>query len=78
MKLATTTVIPYVDEVHTVIETSAYLAAAKDAGMTAEEQQVVVDLIAAHPKVQRFVSCQQFVYTLVASGLVDAVLCANG
>lgn len=50
MKLATTTVIPYVDEVHTVIETSAYLAAAKDAGMTAEEQQVVVDLIAANPE----------------------------
>ncbi|KQT31402.1 addiction module toxin RelE [Sphingomonas sp. Leaf412] len=32
-----------------VIETSAYLAAAKDAGMTVEEQQAVVDLIAAKP-----------------------------
>jgi hypothetical protein len=50
MKLAPTTVIPYADGVHTVIETSAYLAAAKDAGMTAEEQQVVVDLIAANPE----------------------------
>ena len=50
MALATTTVIPYIDDVHTVIETSAYLAAAKDAGMTAEEQQLVVDLIAANPE----------------------------
>ena len=34
-----------------VIETNAYLAAAKDAGMSAEEQQMVVDLIAANPEV---------------------------
>ena len=31
-----------------VIETNAYLAAAKDAGMSADEQQAVVDLIAAN------------------------------
>lgn len=35
---------------HTVIETAAYIAAAKDAGMTADEQAVVVDLIAANPE----------------------------
>lgn len=33
-----------------VIETNAYLAAAKDAGMSADEQQAVVDLIAANPE----------------------------
>ncbi len=33
-----------------VIETNAYLAAAKDVGMSAEEQQMVVDLIAANPE----------------------------
>ncbi|WP_226948724.1 type II toxin-antitoxin system RelE/ParE family toxin [Rhizorhabdus wittichii] len=35
---------------HTVIETAAYLAAAKDAGMDAAEQAAVVDLIAANPE----------------------------
>jgi len=33
-----------------VIETNAYLAAAKDVGMSTEEQQMVVDLIAANPE----------------------------
>lgn len=33
-----------------VIETNAYLAAAKNAGMSAEEQAGVVDLIAANPE----------------------------
>ncbi len=33
-----------------VIETNAYLAAAKDVGMSAEEQQTVVNLIAANPE----------------------------
>ncbi|WP_244650374.1 type II toxin-antitoxin system RelE/ParE family toxin [Sphingomonas sp. CFBP 13706] len=33
-----------------VIETNAYLTAAKDVGMSAEEQQMVVDLIAANPE----------------------------
>jgi hypothetical protein len=50
MKLALSTVIPYIGIVHTVIETPAYLAAAKDAGMSADELQVVVDLIAANPE----------------------------
>lgn len=35
---------------HSVIETPAYLAAAKDAGMGEAEQQAVVDLIAANPE----------------------------
>jgi len=35
---------------HTVIETNAYLAAAKDAGMGDEERAAVVDLIAANPE----------------------------
>lgn len=35
---------------HTVIETNAYLAAAKDAGMGEEERNAVVDLIAANPE----------------------------
>lgn len=35
---------------HSVIETNAYLAAVKDVGMGAEEQQAVVDLIAANPE----------------------------
>lgn len=34
----------------TVIETNAYLAAAKDAGMTADEMAAVVDLIASNPE----------------------------
>jgi hypothetical protein len=33
-----------------VIETNAYLAAAKDVGMSADEQQMVVNLIAANPE----------------------------
>lgn len=36
---------------HTVIETHAYIAAAKDAGMTAEEMASVVNVIAANPLV---------------------------
>jgi hypothetical protein len=35
---------------HTVIETNAYIAAAKDAGMTADEMAAVVDLIASNPE----------------------------
>jgi len=35
---------------HAVIETNAYLAAAKGAGMSADEQAAVVDLIAANPE----------------------------
>lgn len=33
-----------------VIETNAYIVAAKDAGMSADEQQAVVDMIAANPE----------------------------
>ncbi|KQM98398.1 addiction module toxin RelE [Sphingomonas sp. Leaf25] len=33
-----------------VIETNAYLAAAKDVGMDADEQRAIVDLIAANPE----------------------------
>lgn len=36
---------------HTVIETNAYLAAAKDAGMGEDERDAIVDLIAADPQV---------------------------
>jgi hypothetical protein len=35
---------------HAVIETKAYLAAADDAGMSAEERAAVVDIIAADPE----------------------------
>lgn len=35
---------------HAVIETAAYLAAAKDAGMSADEMAAVVDRIAADPE----------------------------
>ena len=34
---------------HTVVETKAYLAAAKVAGMSEEERQAVVDAVAADP-----------------------------
>lgn len=41
---------PYQTAMHTVIETAAYIAAAKDAGMTVAEMTAVVDLIAANPE----------------------------
>jgi hypothetical protein len=34
---------------HTIIETAAYLSAASDAGMTEEERNAVVDMLAANP-----------------------------
>jgi hypothetical protein len=34
---------------HTIIETAAYLTAASDAGMTDEERNAVVDVLAANP-----------------------------
>jgi len=34
---------------HTVIETAAYLSAASDAGMTDDERNAVVDVLAANP-----------------------------
>ena len=48
--LAAYTAMPYIECMHTVIETNAYVAAAKDAGMTADEMAAVVDLIAANPE----------------------------
>lgn len=36
--------------VHTVVETKAYIAAAKVAGMSEEEMQAVVDAVAADPE----------------------------
>jgi hypothetical protein len=35
---------------HTVVETKAYLAAADDAGMSEEEREAVVNIIAANPQ----------------------------
>jgi hypothetical protein len=43
------TALPYSGAVHTVIETAAYLRAARGAGMSLEEQVAVVDAIAANP-----------------------------
>ena len=40
---------PYIFPVHTIIETAAYLSAASDAGMTEEERNAVVDMLAANP-----------------------------
>lgn len=48
--LADATAMPYQNHMQTVIETNAYLAAAKDAGMSADEMIAVVDLIAANPE----------------------------
>ncbi|SNS37659.1 type II toxin-antitoxin system RelE/ParE family toxin [Sphingopyxis indica] len=36
---------------HAVIETNAYLSAAKDAGMSDHERTAVVDMIAANPQI---------------------------
>ncbi|TMJ13776.1 MAG: addiction module toxin RelE [Alphaproteobacteria bacterium] len=35
---------------HTVVETNAYLSAARDAGMDEEEREAVVDILAANPE----------------------------
>lgn len=48
--LAIHAALPYIWVVHTVIETNAYLAAAKDAGMGEDECIAIVDLIAANPQ----------------------------
>jgi hypothetical protein len=47
--LAHTTAMPYQNCMQTVIETNAYLSAAKDAGMATDEMTAVVDLLAANP-----------------------------
>lgn len=44
------TAMPYISYMRSVIETQAYLASAKDAGMSAEEMAAVVDMIAANPE----------------------------
>lgn len=44
------TVSPYNMLMHTVIETPSYIAAAKDAGMSADEMAAVVNTIAANPE----------------------------
>lgn len=41
---------PYMTVMQVVVETNAYLSAAKEAGMSEEERIVVVDLIAADPE----------------------------
>jgi len=42
---------PYRRAVHTVIETNAYLSAARSLGMSSDEMAAVVDLIAANPMI---------------------------
>lgn len=42
---------PYKGSVHTVVETKAYIAAAKDAGMSEQEMQAVIDAVAVDPEV---------------------------
>jgi phage-related minor tail protein len=42
---------PYTNHMHAAIETSAYRSACKDAGMSEEEMQAVVDIVAADPMV---------------------------
>lgn len=44
------TALPYKRAMHTVIETDAYLSAAKDAKMSDDERKAAVDLIAADPQ----------------------------
>jgi len=41
---------PYKRPVHAVVETKAYIAAAKGAGMSEEDMQAVVDAVAADPE----------------------------
>lgn len=42
---------PYMMKMQAVIETNAYLSAAKDAGMSDDERTAVVDMIAANPQI---------------------------
>lgn len=48
--LASHTALPYISVMQTVVETSAYIASAKDAGMSAGEMTAVVDILAANPE----------------------------
>jgi hypothetical protein len=49
MTLALHTALPYRLGVHTVIETNAYLAAARDAGLGPDELAAIVEILAANP-----------------------------
>lgn len=44
-----TTALPYINRMHTVIETNEFLSAARKAGMTETERFAAVDIIAANP-----------------------------
>ncbi|MCE7798260.1 type II toxin-antitoxin system RelE/ParE family toxin [Sphingobium sufflavum] len=44
------TALPYKLDMQSVIETSAYLSAAKDAGMNEDERAAVIDVIASNPE----------------------------
>jgi hypothetical protein len=48
--IANHTAMPYILVMQTVIETDAYLRAAKDAGMSGEEMTAAVDLVADNPE----------------------------
>lgn len=48
--LAQATAMPYMRPMQTVVETKAYVSAAKDAGMSEEEMQAVVNTVAADPR----------------------------
>lgn len=48
--LAEATAMPYTRPMQTVVETKAYISAAKDAGMSEEEMQAVVNTVAADPQ----------------------------
>ena len=48
--IATDTAMPYMMAMQTVIETIAYVAAAKDAGMSDDEMTAVVNTIATNPE----------------------------
>lgn len=50
LSLAHSTALPHIERIHTVIETNAYIAAAKDAGMWADEMIAVVETIARNPE----------------------------
>jgi hypothetical protein len=48
--LVSDTALPYMHTVHTVVETTAYLSAARDAGMDEGEMEAVVNILAADPE----------------------------
>lgn len=48
--LAAATALPYTVDMQTVVEAKAYISTAKDAGMSEEEMQAVVDAVASNPR----------------------------